>query len=131
VNAAGRNANFLLNIGPMPNGEVQTEFTDTLKGMGIWLNKYGESVYGTRGKIIEPQDWGVVTGKDKKLFVHVLHPKGLSYIFLPGIKDKVLNAVTMMDNKTVTFKQQPEGLFIYTNGISFNDTDTIVQLQVQ
>jgi alpha-L-fucosidase len=63
--------------------------------------------------------------------VHVLHPKGLSYIFLPGIKNKVLNAVTMMDNKTVTFKQQPEGLFIYTNGISFNDTDTIVQLQVQ
>ena len=131
VNAVGRNANFLLNIGPMPNGAIQTEFTDTLKGMGAWLHQYGESVYGTRGKIIEPQDWGVVTGKDKKLFVHVLHPKGQSYFFLPGIKSKVLNAVTMKDNKTVTFKQQPEGLFIYTNGISFNDTDTIVQLQVQ
>jgi len=131
INAAGRNANFLLNIGPMPNGVVQTEFTDTLKGIGAWLHQYGESIYGTRGKIIEPQDWGVVTGKDKKLFVHVLHPKGESYIFLPGIKNKVLNAVTMTGNKTVTFKQQPEGLFIYTNGISFNDTDTIVQLQVQ
>ena len=31
VNAAGRNANFLLNIGPMPNAVIQPEFTDTLK----------------------------------------------------------------------------------------------------
>jgi alpha-L-fucosidase len=31
VNAAGRNANFLLNVGPMPNGKMQKEFSDTLK----------------------------------------------------------------------------------------------------
>ncbi len=130
VNAAGRNANFLLNIGPMPNGAIQTEFTDTLKGMGDWLRKYGESVYGTRGKIIEPQEWGVVTGKDKKIFVHVLHPvNNQPYIFLPGLKNKVTTTVIMNDNKTVSFKQQPEGLFIYTSGISWNDTDTIILLQ--
>ncbi len=130
INAAGRNANFLLNIGPMPNGEIQTEFTDTLKGMGDWLRKYGESVYGTRGKIIEPQEWGVVTGKDKKIFVHLLHPvNNQPYIFLPGLKNKVSTAVIMNDNKTVSFKQQPEGLFIYTSGISWNDTDTIILLQ--
>jgi alpha-L-fucosidase len=34
VNAAGHNANFLLNVGPMPNGEIQAEFKDTLKAMG-------------------------------------------------------------------------------------------------
>jgi alpha-L-fucosidase len=49
VNAAGRDANFLLNIGPMPNGDISQQFVDTLKDVGNWLAKYGESVYGTRG----------------------------------------------------------------------------------
>ena len=39
VNAAGRNANFLLNIGPMPNGKIQPEFADTLAVVGQWMQK--------------------------------------------------------------------------------------------
>ena len=39
VNAAGRNANFLLNVGPMPNGKIQKEFQDTLKEVGKWMQQ--------------------------------------------------------------------------------------------
>src|SRR5207253_11406921 len=49
VRAAGRNANFLLNVGPMPNGEIQPEFVERLTEMGKWTKQYGQSVYGTRG----------------------------------------------------------------------------------
>src|SRR5438270_2165421 len=69
VNAAGRNANLLLNIGPMPNGEIQPEFTDTLAAIGSWLKKYGNTIYGTRGNIVPPQPWGVITSKNNTLFV--------------------------------------------------------------
>src|ERR1044072_657312 len=34
VRAAGFNANFLLNVGPMPNGKIQPEFVATLKELG-------------------------------------------------------------------------------------------------
>jgi alpha-L-fucosidase len=34
VRAAGYNANFLLNVGPMPNGKIQQECIDTLKIIG-------------------------------------------------------------------------------------------------
>jgi alpha-L-fucosidase len=44
VNAAGHNANFLLNVGPMPNGEIQTEFKDTLKAMARLLSQRGHKV---------------------------------------------------------------------------------------
>ncbi len=63
VKAAGHNANFLLNIGPMPNGVIQPEFTDRLNAMGQWLKQYGETIYGTKGGFIAPQDWGAVTEK--------------------------------------------------------------------
>ena len=67
VNAAGRNSNFLLNVGPMPNGKIQTEFTDTLAAVGRWMASNGVSIYGTRGNLIAPQPWGVITKKDKTL----------------------------------------------------------------
>lgn len=72
VKAAGNNANFLLNVGPMPNGKIQPEFIQNLHAMGEWLGKNGESVYGTRGGPITPRPWGVTTQKPGKIYVHVL-----------------------------------------------------------
>ena len=66
VGAAGRNSNLLLNVGPMPSGAIQPEFTDTLAAAGKWLQQYGESIYGTRRGPLGPQTWGVTTQQDKK-----------------------------------------------------------------
>ena len=128
VNAAGRNANFLLNVGPMPNGQIQSEFTDSLAAIGKWMQQYGSSIYGTRGNIVPPQDWGVVTGKSKTYYVHVLKRNGLPYIFVPQLKEKVLTASLMKDGSAVKFKQEPEGLFIYLDGTGPKEIDTVVQL---
>ena len=72
VRAAGHNANFLLNIGPMPTGVIQPEFVTRLKEIGAWTSKYGESIYGTRGGPFSPRKWGAVTQKGNKVYVHVL-----------------------------------------------------------
>jgi alpha-L-fucosidase len=42
VKAAGYNSNFLLNIGPMPNGKVQPEFVSRLQEIGKWMDKNGK-----------------------------------------------------------------------------------------
>ncbi len=42
VRAAGSNANFLLNVGPMPNGRIQPEFVTRLREVGAWLARNGE-----------------------------------------------------------------------------------------
>ena len=39
VKAAGYGANFLLNNGPMPNGQMQPEVIDTLKKVGKWIGQ--------------------------------------------------------------------------------------------
>ncbi len=131
VKATGYNANFLLNIGPMPNGEIQTEFINRLKGVGDWLKIYGESIYGTRGNIIPPQDWGVVTSKNKFLFAHILKRPSQSYVFIP-ISQQKINAVTSFStNRNLKFKQEPEGVFVYVDGTAWDDNDTIIQLQLQ
>jgi alpha-L-fucosidase len=72
VRAAGYNSNFLLNVGPMPNGRIQPEFVQTLGLVGDWTERHGDSIYGTRGGPIPPQAWGVTTQKGDRVFLHVL-----------------------------------------------------------
>src|SRR6185369_11652767 len=70
--AAGQNSNFLLNVGPMPNGRIQPEFVERLSGMGEWMKVNGESIYGTRGGPLSPRAWGAMTRKSGRIYVHVL-----------------------------------------------------------
>jgi alpha-L-fucosidase len=131
VNAAGLNTNLLLNVGPMPNGKIQPEFIDTLKAVGQWMQQFGETIYGTRGHIIPAQDWGVVTKKDKTLFVHVLRPEKGTAVFLPGLKEKVATASFFIGGKPVKFKQQEEGLFLYPGDTDPGTVDMVIKLQLK
>jgi len=132
VTAAGYNANFLLNVGPMPDGTIQPEFTDTLKAIGQWVRQNGETVYGTRGNIIPPKEWGVLTQKDKTVFMHILKmPEGAEFIFIPEVKQKINKAYLFNTKKEIKFKQQSEGTFIYLDGMKPDEIDTILQFELK
>jgi alpha-L-fucosidase len=101
--AAGNNANFLLNIGPKPDGTIQDEFRTRLAEMGTWLGKNGESIYGTRGGPITPRPWGVTTQKGNKTYVHVLDwPDDL--LVLPGWPKPVKSAVLLGSGRPIQFQ---------------------------
>jgi alpha-L-fucosidase len=128
VKAAGLNANFLLNVGPQPDGTIQPEFVDTLKKVGQWLQANGETIYNTRGGIIPVQDWGNVTVKGKRIFVHILKQPSSPFILLPGITQKISSVHQFSGKQALTWKQVPEGLFIYTSGLDFDDIDEILEV---
>jgi alpha-L-fucosidase len=72
VRAAGRDANFLLNVGPRPDGTLDPESVTRLEGIGSWLDRYGQTIYGTRGGPIAPQPWGVSTHTPVAIYLHIL-----------------------------------------------------------
>ncbi|TAL45316.1 MAG: alpha-L-fucosidase [Chitinophagaceae bacterium] len=132
VKAAGYNANFLLNVGPMPDGTIQTEFADTLKLIGKWMEQYGETVYGTRGNVIPPKDWGMVTIKNKTVYIHILDkPENPAFIFITELKEKIAKAFLFKEQKEIKFKQQSEGTFIYLENVMLKEPDTIIQLELK
>ncbi len=101
VAAAGRNANFLMNTGPMPNGELQPENVQTYKEIGEWMSTYGESIYGTRGGPISPRPWGVTTQKEGTVYVHVFDwDDGILPLQLDADVDK---ATLMSNGKSIAF----------------------------
>lgn len=131
INDAGRDANFLLNVGPMPNGVIQPENVDTLARVGDWVRQYGESIYGTRGNIIDIQDWGLVTGKDKVLYAHVIHKITKTFITLPKLKQKVVSASLMNGGSKLKFKQTADETIVYLDGVRMDDIDTIIELKIK
>lgn len=131
VNDAGRDANFLLNVGPMPNGVIQPENVDTLAKVGEWVKDNGNSIYGTRGNIIDVQDWGGVTGKDKVLYAHVIHKITKTFITLPGLKKKIVSASLMKGGTKLKFKQTTNETIVYLDGVTMDDVDTIIELKIK
>ncbi len=129
--AAGRNANLLLNVGPMPNGKIQPEFTDTLAAAGKWLEQYGETIYGTRGGPVAPQPWGVSTQKGKKIYLHIFKQPYGNIILIPGLTEKVKQVQGFINRQPVRFKQQQEGVLIQTDGLRFEEADQVIEIELK
>ncbi len=129
VRAAGMNANLLMNIGPQPDGALPEVSVERLKEMGDWMNTYSETIYGTRGGLVPPRDWGVTTQKDNKLYVHILElqDKGL---FLPITDKKVQKAVLFKDKTPVKFTQDKQGVLLKLAEVPA-DIDYVVELELK
>ena len=129
VRAAGNNSNLLLNIGPMPNGEIQQEFSTRLHAVGEWLARYGDSIYGTRGGPIAPGDWGATTQKDNKVYVHVLN-WAAPLLALPTVPNKIVAAHSLLDSKSVDFTQNADGVILKVPPPQNDETDRVIVLTV-
>lgn len=125
VGAAGKGANFLLNIGPQPDGELPAKALERLAGMGEWLDKYGETIYGTTAGDVTTRAWGVTTRKGNKQYVHILRPED-GCLFLPVTK-KVKAAVTFDGHRPVKFQQNKEGLLLSVGEVP-DVADYIIEL---
>ncbi|MDD6892015.1 MAG: alpha-L-fucosidase [Bacteroidales bacterium] len=110
VGAAGKGANLLLNIGPQPDGELPATALERLDGMGAWLAKFGETVYGTTAGDVPTRPWGVTTRKGDKLYVHIFSLDD-EQLFLP-LTGKVKSAVVFEDRQPVKFRQTREGVLL-------------------
>ncbi|MBK7713028.1 MAG: alpha-L-fucosidase [Bacteroidales bacterium] len=129
VKAAGYNSNFLLNVGPMPDGRIQPEFISTLKEMGKWMEKNGETIYGTNGGPVSPKSWGVSTYKDNKVYIHLLNPED-NNLLIPDFGKKVKGITLYSTAAKLKFKQDAFGITVSVPKESIDETDTILVIEI-
>lgn len=126
VKASAVGGNFLLNIGPMPNGKIQPEFTERLLQIGEWLKINGESIYKSYAGYIKPQEWGCITQKEGKMFVHVFNTT--NKITLEKFPYKKITKVYMLKDKSaVPFSLNKDILQINTTVIPTDDTVMVIE----
>jgi alpha-L-fucosidase len=118
--------NFLFNVGPMPDGQIEPRQVETLKQMGEWLKKYGESIYNTRGGPFIRSGWCGATMSGNIIYLHILN-SDLDSIVLPAISAKIVSH-SVLRGGTATVKQSEEDIEISVPKADRQDIDTIVAL---
>lgn len=127
VNAAGRNTNLLLNVGPMPNGEIGKEFTDTLASVGKWVKQFGHTIYGTRGGPMKPEKWGVTTQDAKNVYLHIFERPENVTIEVPGnYKNEPIKLLN--DASTLTGEKTQNGLKINVAKLNLQGPSTVLAI---
>lgn len=93
--SACRGSNFLLNIGPTPQGTFPLQDQVRLRDLGKWMEVNGEAIYKTKGSPFSKEHvWGSLSQSKEKNFIylHLWNWTG-GPITLKGLKSHVKNAI--------------------------------------
>lgn len=104
VKINSRGGNYLLNIGPDASGHVPDESMKILDEVGKYVNENEEAIFGTKrvGVYAYELDWGMLTRKDHKLYVHVFKPR--RRVELLNIANKITGAYMVSDKRKLEFE---------------------------
>jgi alpha-L-fucosidase len=127
---AGRDANFLLNVGPKPDGTIQSEHAERLEKVGQWLSKNGAAIYATRGRVFAMTPWGTATRSAKSIYLHVWNIPNQPSITVQLPKSRVKQASLLATREPVQFRQQGEQLTISVPQPLPDPANTVIQLEV-
>lgn len=116
VRTAGKGANLLLNIGPQPNGELPQASLERLNDIGEWMKKYGETIYETTGGLNNNAEWGTITQKADKIFIHILTDKIPEFITIPTNK-KIKKAIDYDTLENINIENIKGGVVLNTQGL--------------
>ncbi|HSW46966.1 MAG TPA: alpha-L-fucosidase [Phycisphaerae bacterium] len=123
--------NLLLNVGPMPTGEIEPRQVARLKEIGDFLKKYGESIYGGRGGPVRPGSWGGTTHKGDTVYVHVLNWDGKDEVVVPiwNSKKKIVGS-SLLNGGVVEVRQDADGIHVRVAKADRGELDTVVKLRM-
>jgi len=128
VATVGGDGNFLLNVGPMPTGQIEPRQVQTLREMGKWLDKYGDSIYGTRGGPFKSGTWGASTHRGRIIYLHFFNLYGRSFR-LPPIPAKI-TGWSILTGGQAEIEQLPDGIVVSVPPEYRKEIDTIVALEL-
>jgi alpha-L-fucosidase len=108
VEVASRGGNFLLNVGPRPDGSIQPEFGERLKAIGEWLAINGDAIYGSTYGPIQGERAIRTTAKRDTVYIHVFDwPSGP--LEIQGLSRRVVGAHLLATGQGVSFRQSETG----------------------
>lgn len=104
--AASRGGNLLMNIGPRGDGKIDDKDQKILKGISDWMQKNGESIYGTQKSPLALQNWGVCTQKETRLYLHVFNWPKNEKLVVGGLQTLPERAALLTDfSKSLSVKK--------------------------
>lgn len=107
IDAVSRGGNFLLNIGPEPDGSIPSESIRIFKEMGAWMSINNEAIYATRANPFPIElEWGRMTRKgDDTLYIFVYNKPENNLLTLPCTFEGEVSATVLGSDLTLQVNQ--------------------------
>ena len=130
IRAAGYGSNLLLNVGPMPNGKIQSEHKASLKAIGKWLAKNGNTIYETRKGPFMPNENFVSTQKGNSIYLHVLNPE-LKILQMNKLPSQIKSVKIFNSKESLNFRNDRYGFIVDIGNNQLDPIDTIIEIQIK
>ncbi|THU34068.1 alpha-L-fucosidase [Niastella caeni] len=124
--AASRGGNLLMNIGPKGDGTFDSKDLVILKGIGAWMEKNGQSIYGSVASPLPLQSWGVSTVKGNMLYLHVFNWPADNKLYVGGLKSGIGKVYLLANKKPLKANRVNENDMVISLPVKMPDTLTTV-----
>ena len=130
IKSSGYGSNFLLNVGPMPNGKIQPKHLSSLQRVGDWLDIYGETIYGTNKGPIPPNDSIVSTQKDGVVFLHLLEIND-DKLEIKDFNGRINSIRSFINNEKISFRIKKNTLVIDLSDQMLDSISTVLVVETK
>jgi alpha-L-fucosidase len=105
ITCARDGGNYLLNIGPQPDGGIPPQSERILRSVGDWMKTGGKTIYGADACQPHRSAYANFTRKGNTLYMHVhFWPSG-GDVSIGGLKNKVLSAKVLKTGQALMVDQ--------------------------
>jgi len=110
VEIVSKGGNYLLNVGPTPEGLIPQPCIDRLAEVGEWMAVNGEAIYGTSASVFgdsapPPAGNWRCTVKPGKIYLHLFKWPADGKFAVPGLESKVTKAYLLAGRKELKVDQ--------------------------
>ena len=123
ITCARDGGNYLLNIGPEPDGSIPPESERILREVGAWMQTGGATIYGAEPCNVARGNYANFTRRGNTLYMHVHFWPGTD-VAISGLKQKVLSAKVLKTGQSATVTQ--DGFRTHITGLPATAPDTPV-----
>ena len=130
ISVVSLGGNYLLNIGPKGDGSIVPFEKQVLQGIGEWLKENGEAVYGTTVDPIDVQNWGSITAKEGRLYLHIINFPANNILTIKGLHSNIKRAYLLSERISLKYLTNDTGLELdLTNILNRDKYATVVVLE--
>ena len=129
VGTASGDGNLLISTGARSDGAFDPEHVQRLEEVGEWLDRYGHTIYGTRGGPWKPGQWGGSTHSGNTAYIHVTSWPSDGLV-LPDLGRPIQTATIVTGEGSVAVKRSAGDLRITVPETARDPIDTIIRVDL-
>jgi alpha-L-fucosidase len=135
VDIASKGGNYLLNVGPNPEGEFPQGSIDDLKAIGVWMKTNSEAIYATTASPLQPLAWGRCTkkveGDHTTLYLSVFNWPSDGKLVVPGLKNQVISAQLLANGSALKSEANGDELVINVPAKAPDAIASVIKVEVK